>query len=158
MRSTEPKDHPYGIHVRIRHRDGYRTVYGHMARALVSPGEEVREGQVIGKADSTGASAGAHLHLTLKRDGATARGETSYPKDIIDPTPFMVWPENRIRKSAKAASWAAEHCLLGVCGQTGGHCWTSFAAIRQRLAPLLPSKPATAAPGCAPFTLACWSP
>jgi murein DD-endopeptidase MepM/ murein hydrolase activator NlpD len=115
-----PKDHPYGIHVRLRHRDGYRTVYGHLARVLVSPGEEVREGQVIGKADSTGASAGAHLHLTLKRDGATARGETSYPKDIIDPTPYMVWPENRIRKSAKTASWAAEHCLLGVCGRTGG--------------------------------------
>ena len=114
-----PKDHPYGIHVRILHRDGYRTAYGHLARALVSLGEEVREGQVIGKADSTGASAGAHLHLTLKRDGATARGETTYPKDIIDPTPYMVWPENRLRRSAKSAAWAAEHCLLGVCGRTG---------------------------------------
>jgi murein DD-endopeptidase MepM/ murein hydrolase activator NlpD len=114
------KDHAYGIHVRIRHRDGYRTVYGHLARALVSVGEEVREGQLIGKADSTGASAGAHLHLTLKQDGATARGETEYPKDIIDPTPFMVWPENRVRKSAKSATWVAERCLLGACGRVGG--------------------------------------
>ncbi|MCX6070777.1 MAG: M23 family metallopeptidase [Chloroflexi bacterium] len=115
-----PKDHAYGIHVRIRHRDGYRTVYGHLARALVSVGEEVREGQLIGKADSTGASAGAHLHLTLKQDGATARAETDYPKDIIDPTPFMVWPENRVRKSAKSAVWVAERCLLGACGRVGG--------------------------------------
>jgi murein DD-endopeptidase MepM/ murein hydrolase activator NlpD len=114
------KDHAYGIHVRIRHRDGYRTVYGHLARALVSVGEEVREGQLIGKADSTGASAGAHLHLTLKQDGATARAETEYPKDIIDPTPFMVWPENRVRKSAKSAAWVAERCLLGACGRVGG--------------------------------------
>ena len=115
-----PKDHPYGIHVRLRHRDGYRTVYGHLARVLVSLGEEVREGQAIGKADSTGASAGAHLHLTLKRDGATARGETTYPKDIIDPTSYMVWPENRVRKAAKSATWAAERCLLGICGREGG--------------------------------------
>ncbi len=117
---TNPKDHAYGIHVRIRHRDGYRTVYGHLVRALVSVGEEVSEGQLIGKADSTGASAGAHLHLTLKQDGATARAETDYPKDIIDPTPFMVWPENRVRKSAKSSAWVAERCLLGACGRVGG--------------------------------------
>jgi hypothetical protein len=117
---TNPNDHAYGIHVRIRHSDGYRTVYGHLARALVSVGEEVAEGQVIGKADSTGASAGAHLHLTLKHDGATARGETDYPKDIIDPTPFMVWPENRVRKSAKSTAWTPERCLLGACGRVGG--------------------------------------
>jgi len=116
----DPKDHAYGIHVRIRHRDGYRTVYGHLARSLVSVGEEVREGQMIGKADSTGASSGAHLHLTLKQDGATARAETDYPKDIIDPTPFMIWPENRARKSAKSAVWVAERCLLGACGRVGG--------------------------------------
>jgi hypothetical protein len=95
-------------------------VYGHLARALVSVGEEVQEGQLIGKADSTGASAGAHLHLTLKQDGATARAETDYPKDIIDPTPFMVWPENRVRKSAKSAAWVAERCLLGTGGRVGG--------------------------------------
>ncbi len=39
-----PKDHAYGIHIRIRHRDGYRTVYGHLARALVAVGEEVQRG------------------------------------------------------------------------------------------------------------------
>jgi hypothetical protein len=30
--------------------------------------------------------------MTLKRDGATARKETNYPKDVIDPTPILVWP------------------------------------------------------------------
>jgi len=128
---TNPKDHPYGIHVRILHRDGYRTVYAHLARALVSVDEQVQEGQPIGKADSTGASAGAHLHLTLKRDGATARGETTYPKDILDPTPFMVWPENRVRKSSKAPAWVAGRCLLGVCGRAGGQMQDEdFRAVR----------------------------
>lgn len=89
---THPKNHAYGIHVRIAHRDGYKTVYAHLARAMVRKGDTVRAGQTIGLADSTGNSAGAHLHLSLKRDGATARKETIYPKDIIDPTSYLVWP------------------------------------------------------------------
>lgn len=115
-----PNDHPYGIHVRIRHRDGYKTVYAHLARPLVRLNDTVKGAQVIGKADSTGASSAAHLHVTLKRDGATGRGETNYPKDIIDPTPFMVWPEGRVQKTAQPKGWAAERTLVGVHGRAGG--------------------------------------
>jgi murein DD-endopeptidase MepM/ murein hydrolase activator NlpD len=114
-----PNDHPYGIHVRIRHRDGYKTVYAHLERPHVRLDDTVKGGQVIGKADSTGASSGAHLHVTLKRDGATGRGETTYPKDIIDPTPFMVWPEGRLQKSAQPKGWAAQQTLVGVHGRVG---------------------------------------
>jgi murein DD-endopeptidase MepM/ murein hydrolase activator NlpD len=114
-----PNDHPYGIHVRIRHRDGYKTVYAHLERPLVRLDDTVKGGQVIGKADSTGASSGAHLHVTLKRDGATGRGETTYPKDIIDPTAFMVWPEGRLQKSAQPKGWAAQQTLVGVHGRVG---------------------------------------
>lgn len=111
--------HPYGIHVRIQHRDGYKTVYAHLAKALVQVGEAVKAGQVIGKADSTGNSTSAHLHLTLKRDGATERGETNYPSDIIDPTPFLVWPETRAAKSLPGG-WPAGRCLVGAHGRLGG--------------------------------------
>jgi hypothetical protein len=116
-----PNDHPYGIHVRVLHRDGYRTIYAHLARPLVSMGEHVAGGQPIGKADSTGASTGAHLHLTLERDGATARGETTWPKDILDPTPFMVWPEARAAAAPAAKGWTSERCLIGVHGRVGGN-------------------------------------
>jgi murein DD-endopeptidase MepM/ murein hydrolase activator NlpD len=117
---TNPNNHPYGIHVRIRHKDGYKTVYAHFTKALVSEGEVVKAGQVIGFADSTGASVGSHLHLTLKRDGATERGETDYPKDIIDPTPFLVWPEGVVSKSFDAFDWPAGKCLIGAHGRVGG--------------------------------------
>lgn len=116
----DPKAHAYGIHVRVRHRDGFKTVYGHLAKPLVGLGEEVRGGQLIGKADSTGASTGSHLHLTLKRDGATARGETRYPKDIIDPTPYLVWPDGYRVKQVEAKGWPAERCLVGAVGRLGG--------------------------------------
>lgn len=110
---TNPKSHAYGIHIRVRHKDGYKTVYGHLAQPLVKQGQQVEAGQVIGKADSTGASTGSHLHLTLKRDGATRRGETIYPKDVIDPTPYLVWPESS-RKSIPRAEWPTGRCLVGV--------------------------------------------
>jgi hypothetical protein len=116
---TNPKDHPYGIHVRVRHKDGYRTVYGHLLRALVSVGESVKAGQVLGKADSTGASTAAHLHLTLERDGATARKETKYPKDVVDPTPFMVWPDRSSKKGLPSEVWPAGRCLIGAYGGLG---------------------------------------
>jgi murein DD-endopeptidase MepM/ murein hydrolase activator NlpD len=117
---TNPHDHPYGIHVRLQHADGYKTVYCHLRKAQVSVGEVVTTGQVVGKADSTGNSSGAHLHLTLKRDGATERGETTYPKDILDPTPFLVWPDQVGGKSLTDYDWPAGKCLVGVHGRIGG--------------------------------------
>ncbi len=114
---THPRDHAYGIHVRLQHRDGYKTVYAHLARALVGKGDVVAAGTLIGRADSTGNSSAAHLHLSLKRDGATARKETTYPKDIIDPTPFLVWPAQGTShaKSRPSVAWEGSgRCLVGV--------------------------------------------
>src|SRR5690606_29984487 len=91
--------HEYGNAVYIRHQDGYRTAYAHLKEVHVQQGDEVVGGQSIGLADSTGnvipkptpanPGLGSHLHLTLYKDGATARGETQQPLDIIDPTPFL---------------------------------------------------------------------
>ncbi len=48
---TDPKNHAYGIHIRIQHEDGYKTVYAHLAKALVHKGEPVHAGQLIGRAE-----------------------------------------------------------------------------------------------------------
>ncbi|HEY88297.1 MAG TPA: SH3 domain-containing protein [Thermoflexia bacterium] len=80
---------PYGNQVRVQHESGYQTIYAHLLEASVSKGQAVKAGQLVGIADNSGNSAGAHLHLTLKKNGATARGETNYPYDIIDPTPYL---------------------------------------------------------------------
>jgi murein DD-endopeptidase MepM/ murein hydrolase activator NlpD len=85
--------HNYGTHVRIRHElpDGtvFKTIYAHLNHSLVKIGNVVCEGMPIGLAGSTGNSTGPHLHLTLKKEGATAAGETEYPNDIVDPTPYL---------------------------------------------------------------------
>ena len=115
----DPRVHAYGKHVRVRHKDGYKTIYGHLARPLVREGQELKVGELLGKADSTGASTGSHLHLTLKRDGATDRGETNFPKDIIDPTPFLIWPEFASKKSFDVYDWSPKKCLVGAHARVG---------------------------------------
>ena len=84
---TEPQGHPYGILVRIEHMDGYETTYGQMQELYVSVGELVQACHIIGLADNTGNSFGAHLHLTLKKEGVTYQ---DYPNNITDPTPFLL--------------------------------------------------------------------
>jgi murein DD-endopeptidase MepM/ murein hydrolase activator NlpD len=62
-------DGGYGRAVRITHGGGLLTLYGHMSRLAVSPGQSVAAGQVIGYVGSTGMSTGPHLHYELHRNG-----------------------------------------------------------------------------------------
>jgi murein DD-endopeptidase MepM/ murein hydrolase activator NlpD len=112
--------HPYGIHVRIRHADGYTTIYAHLNQALVHAGQSVEAGERIGLADSTGNTTGGHLHLTLKKEGASAAGLTNYPDDILDPTPFLVFPAERRPPAPLPADWSFRHCLVGLHGRMDG--------------------------------------
>ena len=57
----------YGRYVVIRHNDGkYCTLYAHLSNAIVSVGQSVSQGEVIGYAGSTGYSTGAHLHFEVR--------------------------------------------------------------------------------------------
>lgn len=60
----------YGNYVMISHGSGRYTLYAHMSSRLVSDGDSVSQGQVIGKVGSTGYSFGAHLHFETIQDGA----------------------------------------------------------------------------------------
>ncbi len=60
-----------GINVVIHHGNGGSTLYAHMSRRVVSPGEFVKTGQVIGYVGMTGRTFGAHLHFEYYAPGAT---------------------------------------------------------------------------------------
>lgn len=58
-----------GNYVTIDHADGFRSIYMHMAAYIVSAGQEVAAGQVIGYVGSTGESTGPHLHIGISYNG-----------------------------------------------------------------------------------------
>ena len=59
----------YGNHVVINHGYGYETLYGHMVKVKVRPGELVKRGEVIGWVGSTGKSTGPHCHYEVHKNG-----------------------------------------------------------------------------------------
>jgi murein DD-endopeptidase MepM/ murein hydrolase activator NlpD len=59
----------YGKTVIVKHKDNYETLYGHLSKLQVKEGQEVKVGDVIGKAGSTGRSTGTHLHYEVIKDG-----------------------------------------------------------------------------------------
>jgi murein DD-endopeptidase MepM/ murein hydrolase activator NlpD len=59
----------YGNVVILEHETGMRTLYGHASRNLVSAGEQVSEGDVLGLVGSTGRSTGPHLHFEVQKNG-----------------------------------------------------------------------------------------
>ena len=59
----------YGNHVKIRHSNGYVTLYAHMSSISVKQGDKVFQGQELGKVGSTGRSTGNHLHFELIQNG-----------------------------------------------------------------------------------------
>lgn len=76
-------DKGYGIHIKIRHPNGYETLYGHMvshARGMYK-GVRVTQGQVIGYVGTTGNSTGPHLHY-----------ETRYNGKFVNPSSIKIPP------------------------------------------------------------------
>lgn len=71
----------YGNYVKLRHKDGYYTLYAHMEynSVKVKTGDNVKRGQRLGYMGNTGYSFGGHLHWEVRK-----------PNDEkIDPIPYL---------------------------------------------------------------------
>ncbi len=59
-----------GYYVSINHLDGFSSIYMHMTNFVVSAGQSVSQGQLIGYVGSTGISTGPHLHFGISYAGS----------------------------------------------------------------------------------------
>lgn len=62
----------YGTMVQIEYWDGTVSYFAHMSRTLVTEGQAVEPGEVVGLSGNSGHSTGPHLHLELHPDGGEA--------------------------------------------------------------------------------------
>jgi murein DD-endopeptidase MepM/ murein hydrolase activator NlpD len=68
----------YGNYTCINHGHNIATCYGHQSQILVTVGETVTRGQIIGLVGSTGYSTGPHLHFEVRING-----------QVTDPMPWL---------------------------------------------------------------------
>ena len=59
----------YGRMIVIDHGSGIQTAYAHNSRNLVTTGQRVRQGEVIGNVGKTGNASGNHVHFEFRRHG-----------------------------------------------------------------------------------------
>ena len=70
----------YGNYIKVDHGDGIESLYAHLSEVLVSEGESVSQGQIIGYTGNTGRSTGPHLHFEIRLNGTRVD-----PLDYVDP-------------------------------------------------------------------------
>ena len=61
----------YGNHLIVNHGSGFKSLYAHLAKIVVEPGQEVDKNTVLGTVGSTGWSTGSHLHFEVYDNGRT---------------------------------------------------------------------------------------
>ncbi|HET8645994.1 MAG TPA: peptidoglycan DD-metalloendopeptidase family protein, partial [Vicinamibacteria bacterium] len=81
----------YGKVVKLRHPNGYETLYGHLSRIHVKVGQRVEQGDIIGAVGSTGLSTAPHLDYRMVKDGVYVN-----PLKVVSPRATPVEPEERV--------------------------------------------------------------
>ncbi len=68
----------WGNYIIISHGGGVTTLYAHLSKRLVSKGETVKRGKVIGRSGNTGYSTGPHLHFEINKNGQSYNPLTEF--------------------------------------------------------------------------------
>ncbi len=72
----------YGLHVKLLHPGGGGSIYAHLSKVVVSVGQPVCVGQLIGLSGNSGNSTGPHLHFEYRTNLASC-------KTAADPLPLL---------------------------------------------------------------------
>ena len=81
--------HGYGNVVVVRHYNGLETLYAHLSKIKVKVNQDVKSGELVGLAGSTGRATASHLHFETR-----FLGEAFNPEKIID------FENNKLRQNS----------------------------------------------------------
>ncbi len=82
----------YGKAVRLRHANGYETLYGHLSRIDVRRGQRVLQGTRLGTVGETGLATGPHLDYRMTRNG-----------QFVDPLRIPLPPAEPVARAERTA-------------------------------------------------------
>ncbi|HUG53600.1 MAG TPA: peptidoglycan DD-metalloendopeptidase family protein, partial [Vicinamibacteria bacterium] len=119
----------YGKMVRLRHANGYETLYGHLSRIRVRAGQRVEQGTVIGAVGATGLASGPHLDYRMVKNGA-----------FVNPLKVQSPPAERISPAEHAAFDAARESQLALLGPARGPEAVARSTTAAPAAALLPAR------------------
>lgn len=120
----------YGKCVRIRHANGFETLYGHLSRIDVRAGQRVSQGTRIGAVGQTGLATGPHLDYRMVQNGA-----------FVNPFRAQTPPAEPIDADERPAFDAARSQALALLGVEPLKPPTQLAGTTLLSAPSLPSLP-----------------
>ena len=92
----------YGNLIEVNHGRGITTRFGHLSAILVSAGEHITRGQLIGRMGSTGRSTGSHLHYEVRIDGRA-----------VNPIPFMKSTDYVVAMQRRAGGASMDAVAIG---------------------------------------------
>jgi len=98
MVSVSEHQNGYGNVVKIEHAFGFQTVYAHLNKLLVKPGDLIKKGTIIAESGNTGRSTGPHLHY-----------EVRFKTMPLDSANFINWNQqdfDYVFKNEKEVEWA----------------------------------------------------
>ena len=72
----------YGNNVMINHGWGFESVYGHMSKIVVRPGQKINRGDLLGYVGNSGTSTGPHLHYEVRKGGNPVNPANVYYNDL----------------------------------------------------------------------------
>ncbi len=77
----------YGNLIVLRHRQDLFTLYAHLSRIEVQPGQIVRAGEPIGQVGASGSALGSHLHFEVRLGQVEEYDATVNPELWLQPRP-----------------------------------------------------------------------